>query len=124
MKKIMICFIIFLNVLTTTSVYASENGILGQAREFIQAGEEHPGMNKNQQSEDTTKFGELAGLLQGTGILIAVGTAIVLGIRFMMASASKRSEILQSVTPFIIGTIVILGAVVIWKVVIEVLDVV
>lgn len=123
MKKMVICFLfifIILNICAITSVYAGD-GILDQAQSFIEAGES---MDTNVTSFDTQGFEELAGLLQGTGILIAVGVAIVLGIRFMMASAKQRSEILQSVAPFLIGTIIIVGAVVIWKILIEVLDVV
>jgi len=60
--------------------------------------------------------------------LLAVGTALTvvvggyLGIKFMMASAEEKADIKQSLIPYVVGSVVIFSAFIIWKIVITVLD--
>lgn len=60
--------------------------------------------------------------------LLAVGTAVTvvvggyLGIKFMMASAEEKADIKQTLIPYVVGSVVIFSAFIIWKIVITVLD--
>ena len=60
--------------------------------------------------------------------LLAVGTALTvvvggyLGIKFMMASAEEKADIKQTLIPYVVGSVVIFSAFIIWKIVITVLD--
>lgn len=71
----------------------------------------------------TEGFQDIAGLLVGIGIFIAVGVGIILGIKFMFSSADGKAEILKLLTPYVIGVVIIVGALTIWKIAIEILDV-
>lgn len=54
-------------------------------------------------------------ILLGTGIIIAVVIATVLGVQYMTSSAEDKAQIKESMIPFIIGCVVVFGAFLIWK---------
>ena len=49
-------------------------------------------------------------------------STVVLGIKYMLVPPNEKSRIKQATTPYIIGVIIIFGAVTIWKFVIDVLN--
>lgn len=52
------------------------------------------------------------------GMVVAVAGGVALGIKFMTGSISSKAEVKESLTPYIIGCIIIFGAYAIWKIVI------
>jgi len=138
-RKIIICFFIIVcisaqgtNIFATNNttnqvVYGGYDGsddIWKLARDFITHGEnQYNNAINSSDAYEIESFEKIAGILTGLGILVAIGTAIVLGIRFMVSSVGKRAEIKQAIAPFIIGTIIVVGAVTIWKLLINILDV-
>ena len=61
-------------------------------------------------------------------ILLAIGTVLtvivggILGIKFMFAGIEERAKIKEALIPYIVGGVVIFGAFIIWKFVVDVLD--
>lgn len=125
MKKICKITVILLVVLSLYSavftVQASDFDIWGEGKEFLDAGadriDDEDGFSKiNQQ------FGNIIDFLWGLGLLVVFISTIVLGIRYMLVNPNEKSRVKQATTPYIIGVVVIFGAVTIWKIIIDVLE--
>lgn len=54
-------------------------------------------------------------ILLGTGIIIAVVVATILGIQYMTSAAEDKAQVKESMIPFIVGCVVVFGAFAIWK---------
>ena len=61
---------------------------------------------------------DLYTVLTGIGVAVTVIIGGVLGIKFMLASAEDKAKVKESFVPYLIGCIVIYGALGIWKLVI------
>lgn len=68
--------------------------------------------------DDATSIFELL-LAIGTALTVIVGAA--LGISFMLASAEDKAKIKEKMIPYVVGCVVIYGAVTIWIVVVRIL---
>lgn len=124
MKKIKILLIAFLLVLSFTNcIYASdsENSITKTGKGFINLGESK--VNEYDGKNATKEIENMAGLLKGIGIFVAVGVGMILGIKFLLSTAEGKAEISKLLQPYIIGIAIVVGAVVIWRAAIELLDV-
>ena len=71
---------------------------------------------------DWTPFNDLAGILWGVGIFTVLIIGTVLGIKYMFASVEEKASIKETIQPYIIGTVIILGALGIWKFLVDFLD--
>ena len=58
------------------------------------------------------------GIIQVVGIIISVVCLMVLGIKYMMGSASEKAEYKKTMIPYLVGAILIFGASAITKVVV------
>ena len=54
--------------------------------------------------------GKILGVLQTAGVVVAVVILIVLGIKYMMGSASEKAEYKKTMIPYLIGAIFIFAA--------------
>ncbi len=62
--------------------------------------------------EDPNELGnEVLGLIQGIGTFISIGTIMMLGIKYMMGSAEEKASYKKSMLPFLIGSVLLFGAV-------------
>lgn len=68
------------------------------------------------------KFEELIDFLWGLGLLTIFLTTVVLGIKYMFVLPDEKSRIKQATTPYIVGVVIIFGALTIWKFIIILLD--
>lgn len=50
----------------------------------------------------------------------AVVIAMILGIQFMVASASEKAKVKEAIIPFVVGCIVVFGAFTIWKIAVNI----
>lgn len=122
-KKIYIIFIIAVLMLSFSNiVFATEDKtITGIANEWISTGErQEAAFNTNISSEG---FQNIAGLLLGIGIFVAAGVGIILGIKFMLSTPTGKAEVSSLLPPFIIGVAVIVGALTIWRIAVQFLDI-
>ena len=63
--------------------------------------------------------GNIMGVLQAVGVVVAVVILIVLGIKYMMGSASEKAEYKKTMIPYLVGAILIFAASTIANVVYE-----
>lgn len=68
---------------------------------------------------DLTDIGnKLIGIITTVGVVVAVVVLLVLGIKYMMGSASEKAEYKKTMIPYLVGAILIFGASAITKVVV------
>lgn len=64
--------------------------------------------NGNVQINDLTKVGNnIVTIIQVVGIVIAVIVLLVIGIKYMMGSASEKAEYKKTMIPYIVGAVLI-----------------
>lgn len=69
---------------------------------------------------DVTKIGnQLIGIITTVGVVVAVIILLVLGIKYMIGSASEKAEYKKTMIPYLVGAILIFGASAITKVVVS-----
>ena len=66
-----------------------------------------------------TLAGNIIGVLTTVGIAVAVIILLILGIKYMMGSASEKAEYKKTMIPYLVGAILIFGASGIAKIVIS-----
>ena len=126
-RKIFVTLIVLIFIISfTNNIYA---GFLFKDKTLTQLGNDwiETGENPDEAIFDTDVatggFEEIAGLLTGIGIFIAIGTGIILGIKFMFSTAEGKAEVSKLLIPYIIGVAVIVGALTIWQISIRILDI-
>lgn len=130
MKKVYkIIFIIFIIISMYSVVYTISAGeIWNNANDFINKGAKlgrgrvRKAFGKLNDAMAKAKFGNILGILWGLGLLVIFISTVVLGIRYMLVNPNEKSRIKQATTPYIIGVVVIFGAVTIWKFIINILE--
>lgn len=61
--------------------------------------------------KDMYKFGgSVAGVIQIVGTIVSVGVMMLLGIRYMVASADEKAEYKERLLPYLIGCVLLFGA--------------
>ena len=66
--------------------------------------------NGNVQTNDLTKVGNnIVTIIQVVGIVIAVIVLLVIGIKYMMGSASEKAEYKKTMIPYIVGAVLIIA---------------
>ena len=64
--------------------------------------------NGNVQTNDLTKVGNnIVTIIQVVGIVIAVIVLLIIGIKYMMGSASEKAEYKKTLRPYIVGAVLI-----------------
>ena len=68
---------------------------------------------------DLTAMGsKIIGIITTVGVVVAVVVLLVLGIKYMMGSASEKAEYKKTMIPYLVGAILIFGASAITKVIV------
>jgi type IV secretory pathway VirB2 component (pilin) len=71
--------------------------------------------------EDITGIGnQIIGIITTVGVVVAVVILLVLGIKYMMGSASEKAEYKKTMIPYLVGAILIFGASAITQVVVNI----
>ena len=73
----------------------------------------------NAQTNVTNIGNQIIGVITTVGVVVAVVVLLVLGIKYMMGSASEKAEYKKTMIPYLVGAILIFGASAITKVVIS-----
>ena len=69
------------------------------------------GNGNNIDTGDISKIGgQIANILSTVGIVVAVIVLLVLGIKYMMGSASEKAEYKKTMIPYLVGIVLLLGA--------------
>ena len=124
MKKLV--FTILLICILTTCIYnytyaafSESDSIWEQAKEWIKLGNDKKPTNIGK----TGYWSTLAGLLTGMGIWVIIISGMILGIRFMIVSPDNKAEVKKAFKIWLIGTLIILCALTIWKTLINIFDI-
>ena len=127
--KIVLIFLIILNLYSITfNVYAdkynvsggSSQGIWDIGKDFLDMGSE--GYSGFDAWKVNNSFKAIIEFLWGLGLLVVFISTVVIGIKYMLVNPNEKSRIKQATTPYIIGVVIIFGAVTIWKLVINILE--
>jgi len=61
--------------------------------------------------KDMYRFGgSVAGVIQIVGTIVSVGALIIIGIRYVVASAEEKAEYKERMVPYAIGCVLLFGA--------------
>ena len=71
-------------------------------------------------NEITDKANNIIGTITTVGIVIAVVTMIILGLKYMMGSVEEKAEYKKTMIPYLVGALLIFGASAITMVVVNV----
>ena len=63
---------------------------------------------------------QIIGIITTVGVVVAVVVLLILGIKYMMGSASEKAEYKKTMIPYLVGAILIFGASAITKVVVSI----
>lgn len=104
MKIVTVLLIMFLALFaTSTIVFAAPNvnSIVGQL----------DNSGKNTDTTGITSVGsQIINIVSTVGIVVAVITLLILGIKYMMGSASEKAEYKKTMIPYVVGITLLLGA--------------
>ena len=120
--KIIIVFLIIINIYCNAFCVRAQ-GIWEIGNKFLNLGSQSSAaLNKYNTSKTIVAFIGIIDFLWGLGLLVILISTVVLGIKYMIVSPNEKSRIKQATTPYIIGVIIIFGAVTIWKFIIVLLE--
>ena len=77
------------------------------------------GSSSGAQTSVTNIGNQIIGVITTIGVVVAVVVLLVLGIKYMMGSASEKAEYKKTMIPYLVGAILIFGASAITKVVVS-----
>lgn len=122
-KVITIISLLILIISISSNIYASDKTIWDMGKEWLNTGKQDNGTVSFNTDIPKEGFIDIAGILMGIGIFIAVGVGIILGIKFMFSTAEGKAEISKLLIPYLIGIAIVVGALAIWKLAINILDI-
>lgn len=123
-KKVIVMIALLLLIVSISSnIYASDKTIWEMGKEWLDTGKQNNSTVSFNSDVPKQGFLDIAGILMGIGIFIAVGVGIILGIKFMFSTAEGKAEISKLLVPYLIGIAIVIGALTIWKIAINILDI-
>lgn len=78
------------------------------------------GTQSSAQGQVTNIGNQIIGILTTVGVVVAVVVLLILGIKYMMGSASEKAEYKKTMIPYLVGAVLIFGASAITKVVVSI----
>ena len=94
--------------------------IKGGVSNFMQAGQSQ---NNPLNQEGLQNVSDVVyNVLLAVGIIAAVIVGLIIGIKYMMGSVAQKAETKELLAPYIVGCVIIFGALAIWKIVVELLN--
>lgn len=101
---------------SSSATSATPDDIITGANGFVSEGESQVSRGealKTKNLVDTSNF--IYNLLLAIAMIVAMAVGIAIGIKFMMASATEKAEVKELLWPYVLGCIVVFGAMGIWK---------
>ena len=103
MKKVSIIIITFLMIFMLFNI--------GIVKATINPGDYKPGnLTDDDISKVTSKANPIIGTIKIVGIVIAVITLVVLGVKYMTGSIEEKAEYKKTMIPYLVGIVLLLGA--------------
>ena len=118
-KKIVgIMLVALMLILTMTTVSRADNEATG--------GLDPAGMANNLTGTESNAQGavlnignQIIGIITTVGVVVSVIVLLILGVKYMMGSASEKAEYKKTMIPYLVGAVLIFGASAITKVVVQ-----
>lgn len=120
LRSIINIILIFMIMIFLWSSYSFAD-ISDDATSFIEAGNSATPSGADRTAMNSA-VSDIAGLLTGLGIIVAVVVAAILGIQFMIGSTDQQAKVKESIIPYVCGCAVVFGALTIWQLVIRLLN--
>lgn len=130
-KIVSIVLVIFMILFGYNQVFAA-NTVSDTGKDWLNLGENEVPKAKGLASMLDRAFGVtnnsnegfegLAGLLMGLGIFVVAIVGVILGIRLMFTQAEQKAKAKEALMIYLIGSVIIFGAVGIWKLLVTILD--
>ncbi|MBQ2916912.1 MAG: hypothetical protein IJE59_01855 [Clostridia bacterium] len=106
MKRIKISLLILILILTTGAIFPCTANA-----SQIDPGFYDPGELQQSDVAEFEKFGAaIASVIQIVGTIVSVGTIMIIGIRYVVASADEKAEYRDRMIPYFIGAVLLFGA--------------
>lgn len=123
--KTLIVLILFsmINVINANTVEATSfwQEIVNSGKIFLKDGEKEALKNSNVSDAETSEIMSiLYNSLLTLGVIITVAIGGALGVKFMTSSAEDKAKVKESMIPYVVGSAVIFGALIIWKICIDI----
>lgn len=103
--------VVMISMTLTTMVSAKGIDAPGMAGQLT-------GTTSGAQSDVMNIGNQIIGIITTVGVVVAVIVLLILGIKYMMGSASEKAEYKKTMIPYLVGAILIFGASAITKVVV------
>ena len=124
----LILIFLVLNVTQVQAIKDSESGrqdigihdVTGGASDFISAGQQLDTPLDNAEVKNVSDI--IYNILLILGVVATVIVGLIIGIKIVLGSNTEKAETKQLIIPYIIGCVVIFGAFIIWKMVVEILN--
>jgi len=115
--------IIILNLFLFPKSYASMeelriDQIFEEAKGFIDSAKPIDDTINEDELKETSEF--MYNMLFLIAVIVAIITAMILGIQFMISSADEKAKVKEALVPFVVGCAVVFGAFTIWKIVVNI----
>ena len=102
----------------TSDSSASISDMMNDGDDFIQSATNNPIKTEQLQSVSSNLYN----IFVEIGVVLAVIIGLVIGIKYMYTSVDQKAEIKKLLVPYLVGCVVIFGALGIWKFVVTVLE--
>ena len=114
--KVLSTICIMLTILFTynLNIFAIDSIIQG-ADDFLNS-DKNSSVVLNMTSIKTTSD-TIFNVFLAVGTVIVVITGAILGLKFMMGSTTEKAEVKETLIPYVVGSIIIFGAITIWTIV-------
>lgn len=118
---ILILIILFVNITLSVTVYGKTNGPQTY-EEFTESYKDSTQgrINPDDYESDGPRSGDvasmykfggsIAGVIQIVGTIVSAGAMIIIGIRYVIASADEKAEYKERMFPYFIGAVLLFGA--------------
>lgn len=123
-KILIILIVIILLISNSACVYGAKanSDIKGLAKNWLDLGREEAEKSGGASTKKWSEFNNLAGILWGIGIFVILTCGVIIGIKYMFSSLEEKASMKENLKPYIIGSIIIIGALGIWQLLVELLD--
>ena len=121
-SKIIILLFVILTMFSTTVNAIGWTDIINQGDKFLNLGKEQNADKNNEIINKTDLIifnNNLYNIAFLLGVVLSVIIGAVLGIQIMMGSIEEQVKAKEALIPYVIGCLVIFGAFIIWKIIIN-----
>lgn len=99
-----------LSVILVAIIFVSAMGTMVMAKDSDAIITNMFNQNNTNTSQLQTVGGNIVSIITTIGIIVAVIVLLILGIKYMMGSASEKAEYKKTMIPYLVGAVLIFGA--------------